>query len=98
MELLQKISNIKKAGRPANTEDVRSLLMACQFNAKFAFDNEVNMSYEDATASLRQLFKKDQRFRLGNEEENAYQLLMTVLDNPSILQPFFRNKPTYVVL
>ena len=28
-----KIGNIKMAGQPTSTEDVRSLLMACQFNA-----------------------------------------------------------------
>ena len=38
----QKIQNIKDGGRPKNTEDVRSLLMACQYNAKFTFDNKLN--------------------------------------------------------
>ena len=92
-----KIGNNKDVGRPANTEDVRSLLMACQFNAKFTFDNSANITYEEATAPLRQLLKKNQHFRWGKEEEEAYQLLMHILDDPATLQPYVLNRPTHVV-
>ena len=37
--------------------------MTRQFNAKFTFDNKANISYEDATASLRMLLKKKQKFK-----------------------------------
>ena len=79
-----KICKIKNAGRPTTTEEVRSLLMACQFNAKFTFNNKANISYEDATASLRMLLKKDQKFK-WEKEEDAYQLLIHVLEDPETL-------------
>ena len=45
-----KISIIQEKGRPSSSEDVRSLLMACQYNAKFTFDNPtVTESYEEIT-------------------------------------------------
>ena len=92
-----KIANIKDAGRPVDTEEVRSLLMACQFNAKFTFDNKAGTTYEDATAPLRRLLKKDQPFKWGKEEEDAYNLLMDVLNDPATLQPYVLNRPTHVV-
>ena len=50
---IDKIEHIEGVGRPANKEDMRSLLMACQFNAKFSFDNAVGQNYEEITAPLR---------------------------------------------
>ena len=35
----KKVAAIKAAGRPASTDDVKSILQACQFNAKFSFDS-----------------------------------------------------------
>ena len=46
--------NIQGGGRPRNIEDVRSLLMACQYNAKFTFDNTLNLSYEEVTATTEE--------------------------------------------
>lgn len=48
-----KISNITSSGKPTNLEDARSLLMACQFNAKFIFGTKDKRSYEEITAPLR---------------------------------------------
>lgn len=54
--------------------------MTRQFNAKFTFDNKENISYEDATASLRMFLKKKQKFK-WEKEENAYQFLMRILED-----------------
>ena len=67
--LRKKIKDIVKEGRPNNIEDIRSLLMACQYNAKFAFDNMNMGSYEEVTAPLRKLLKKDAEFKWTNVEE-----------------------------
>ena len=80
-----KIGKIENAGRPATTEEIWSLLMACQFNAKFTFNNKANISYEDSTAPLRMLLKKDQKFKWKKEEEDVYQLLMGILEDPATL-------------
>ena len=93
-----KIDLIKSKGRPESSEDVRSLLMACQYNAKFAFDNpNIADSYEQITAPLRKLLTKNCRFQWGKEEENAYQNLMNVSTSETTLRPYDPNKKTHFV-
>ena len=92
-----KIRKIQEGGRPNNTEDVRSLLMACQYNAKFTFDNSLNLSYEEVTAPLRQLLKKGQKFTWGTEQEQAYQQLMTILNDPATLQSYDPHRKTHII-
>lgn len=83
----EKHTMIKEAGKPSSIEDVLSLRMACQFNAKFSFDSTPGASYEDTTFHLRQLLKKDAKFTWGEEEEKSYKMLIN-----KILQPFKRMK------
>ena len=85
---IDKIQDIVKEGRPNNVEDVRSLLMACQYNAKFAFDNNDLGSYEEVTSPLRKLLKKNAEFEWSDAEEEAYCKLMEILSDPATLQPF----------
>ena len=93
-----KINLIKEKGRPESTEDVRSLLMACQYNAKFAFDNpEVPDSYEQITAPLRQLLCKGTKFQWGKEEELSYQKLINVMSSETTLRPYDPKKKTHFV-
>ena len=93
-----KINLIKEKGRPTTTEDVRSLLMACQYNAKFAFDNPgIPESYEEITAPLRQLLRRNSRFRWDNEEEAAYQKLMNVMTAATTLRPYNVERTTHFV-
>ena len=47
-----KIQHIIQAGRPDTVEDVRSLLQAAAYNARFAFDHKGNESYEEVTKPL----------------------------------------------
>ena len=54
-----KIQSIVSRGKPECTEDVRLFLMACQYNAKFLFDNpNVSESYEEITLPLRLCLRK----------------------------------------
>ena len=93
----QKIQNIKDGGRPQNTEDVRSLFMACLYNAKLTFDNKLNTTYEETTAPLCKLLKKGERFSWTEEEETSYQTLMKVLEDPATLQAYDPEGRTHVV-
>ena len=92
-----KVKDIVKEGRPNNIEDVRSLLMACQYNAKFAFDNKNMGSYEDVTAPLRKLLKKGAEFKWTDTEEEAYAKLMETISDPATLQPFHKERNTNFV-
>ena len=88
---------IKEAGPPTSIEDVRSLLMACQFNAKFSFDSVPGASYEDITFPLRNLLKKDAKFKLGDEEDQAYKMLLGKMNDPATLHAYVTGKNTHVV-
>ena len=92
-----KLEHIKQAGYPSSTEEVRSLLMACQFNAKFSFDTKPDTTYEDTTAPLRRLLKNDVSFVWGDIEQQAYTQLMQVMNDPATLHPFDPSKPTHIV-
>ena len=94
---LGKIEDIVKEGRPNNIEDVRSLLMACQYNAKFSFDNQSLGSYEEVTAPLRKMLRKDAEFKWTNTEEEAYVKLMETISDPATLQPFDKERKINVV-
>ena len=65
----EKHAHVKGAGPPTSIEDIRSLLMACQFNAKFSFDSSPGESYEDITLPLRNPLKKGAKFRWEKEED-----------------------------
>lgn len=83
-----KVDHILDAGRPESIEEVRSFLMACQYNAKFAFDNQELGSYEEVTKPLRLMLKKDSVFKWGNLEESSYQKLIATINDPATLQPY----------
>ena len=91
-----KLEHIKQAGRPKNTEDVRSLLMACHFNARFFLENKHKLSYEDVTAPLRRLLKKDVPFHWGEKEEEAFKKLIEVMNDPATLHPFNPSRLTHI--
>ena len=93
----EKVETICSAGRPENIQDVKSLLQAAAYNAKFIFDHSENMSYEEATAPLRQLLNKNAVFVWTAEREHAYQVLISMLRDRSILVPFKIGRPTHLV-
>ena len=94
----KKLQMIMEAGKPKTTEDVRSLLMACQYNAKFLFDHpETSQSYEEITKPLRHLLKKDMKFFWGHAQNDAYLTLMSILTDPATLRPYDPAKKTHFV-
>ena len=94
----EKIQAIVAGGRPENIEDVRSFLMACQYNAKFLFDHpEVQETYEEVTAPLRVLLKKNAKFSWDTEQEQSYQKLLTLMETPATLRPYIPGRPTHYV-
>ena len=70
--------------------------MACQYNAKFAFDNGNLGSYEEITRPLRKLMRKDAMFRWDSEMEDAYMKLIDVISDPSTLQAFSKARDTHL--
>lgn len=93
-----KIQTIIAGGKPENIEDIRSFLMACQYNAKFIFDNpDVKESYEEVTAPLRKQLKKEAKFTWGPEQEQSYDKLLTLMTSPATLRPYDPKLPTHFV-
>ena len=92
-----KIEAIVQAGRPENVEDVRSLLQAAAYNAKFAFDHKEDLTYEEVTAPLRELMEKGARFEWNNEREASYQKLLRMMNDKTILAPFIPGRDIHLV-
>jgi hypothetical protein len=82
----KKVRAIKAAGRPQSTEEVKSFLQACQFNAKFMFDTD--RAYAQITQPLRDLLKKDNRFEWSPECEESYKSIMHTMTSTTALRPF----------
>ena len=77
-----KISAIRKAGHSLTTEEVRSFLRACQFNAKFVF--QPDEAYAQITKPLRYLLKKDS---MGTACEEAHQQILNIMTSQTALRP-----------
>ena len=82
----KKIEAITKAGRPQTTEEVRSFLQACQYNAKFMFDSE--MAYAQVTHPLRELTKKGAHFKWSEACETVYREILKLMTPETALRPF----------
>ena len=93
---IEKVNGIVEGGHPRDIEEIRSLLMACQYNAKFAFDNDNLGSYEEITRPLRMLLKKGATFYWDDELEEAYTKLIDVISDPSTLQAFCKDRETHI--
>ena len=93
----EKIKGIIEAGRPTNSQDVKSLLQAAAYNAKFAYDHTEDVSYEEVTAPLRELLKKGVRFSWDRRREKCFQQLMGMLNDRAILTPFIMGRKTHLV-
>lgn len=93
----EKISLIAQAGRPESIADVKSFLQAAAFNAKFAFDHLEHMTYEEATAPLRQLLAKNAVFSWNKEREDSFQMLLRMMSDRTILAPYVLGRPTHLV-
>ena len=92
-----KIQHIMQAGRPESTEDVRSLLQAAAYNARYSFDHKQNRSYEEVTAPLRKLLEKDAEFEWSGEREESYQQLLGMMSSRTFLAPYNPRRKTHLV-
>lgn len=93
----RKIEAIIEAGRPTSTDEVRSLIQAAAYNARFAFDHKEDQTYEEATAPLRELMGKDSRFSWNSTREQSYQKLMRMMSSDTTLRPYCPHKTTHFV-
>ena len=69
-----KIHTIVKAGRPNSIEEVKYLLQAAAYNAKFAFDHQESETYEEVAAPLCELLSKNATFSGNDKHESSYQI------------------------
>ena len=91
----KKVEAIKTAGRPQNTDDVKSFLQACQFNAKFMIDS--NHAYAQMTKPLRNLTKHRAVFKWTTECEEAYKEVLEAITSAVALRPFDPSLKTHLV-
>ena len=83
---LSKIKAIATAGCPQTTDEVKSFLQACQYNAKFMFDSD--QAYAQVTQPLHQLTGKNVRFAWTLACESAYQEILCIMTANTALRPF----------
>ena len=93
----EKINRIIEAGRPNTTEEVRSLIQAAAYNARFMFDHKEGATYEETTAPLREMLVKGAVFSWDKRREEAFQTLMRMMSSETTLRPFTQGLPTMFV-
>ena len=91
----RKIQSIIEAGRPHSTDDVKSFLQACQFNARFMVESD--QAYAQLTEPLRVLTRKNARFQWSDECEQSYQNIMKAMTCEAALRPFDPQLRTILV-
>ena len=92
-----KIQHIVQAGRPQTIEDVRSLLQAAAYNAKYGFDHKEDKSYEEVTDPLRKLLTKDAVFRWDVESDASFQTLICMMNSRTYLVLHDPRRKTHLV-
>ena len=92
-----KIQHIVQAGKPETNEDVRSLLQAAAYNAKYGFNHKEDKSYEEVTAPLRKLLAKDAVLRWDEESEASFQTLIRMMNSRTYLAPHDPRRKTHLV-
>ena len=91
----KKVRAIVEAGPPQSTEEVKSFLQACQFNARFMIESE--NAYAELTEPLRRLTRKNSRFLWSKECEQSYQNIVAAMTSDTALRPFDPTLPTKLV-
>ena len=91
----KKVRAIVEAGPPQSTEEVKSFLQACQFNARFMVESE--NAYAELTEPLRRLTRKNARFRWSRECEESYQNIIAAMTSDTALRPFDPRLKTKLV-
>ena len=84
-----KIHRIMRAGRPEKIKDVRLLLQAAAYNAKYGLDHHETKTYKEVTALLRQLLFKDC--------EDSFQTLLRMMNSRTYLAPHHPKRKKHPV-
>ena len=92
-----KSQHIVQAGRPETIENMRSLLQAAAYNAKYGFDHWEDKSYMEVTAPLRKLLNKDAIFKWDNKSETNFQMLLRMMNSRTYLAPHNLKQKTHLV-
>ena len=90
----EKCSIIKQWPAPKSATEVKSFLQTVQFNSKFLTGQAGEVSYPELTKPLRDLTKKNAKFRWTDEEESAFQELKKRLCSDRVVVPFDTALPT----
>ena len=86
-----------QADRPETIKDVRSLLQATTYNAKYGFDHLETKTYKEVTASLSQLLIKDATYRWDDDCEDSFQTLLKMMNSRTYLAPHDPKRKTHLV-
>ena len=92
----KKVAAILQAGRSETTEEVKSFLQACQYNAKFTFESE--QAYAQVTKPLRELLSKKKKFLWSQAYDDAYHEITSIMTSDSALRHFDPSKKTVMVI
>ncbi len=82
----KKIQAIKQAGPPKNSDEVKSFLQACQFNARFMYNTD--RAYAQLTKSLRDLTRKNIVFQWTPQCQQPYNDILQTMTSTTALRPF----------
>ena len=92
-----KIYHILQAGQPETIKDVRSLLQAAAYNAKYGLDHNAKKTYKEVTAPLRQLLVKDATYRWDDDCEDCFQTLLRMMNSRTYLALHDPKRKTHLV-
>ena len=66
-------------------------------DAKYGFNHKEDLTYEEATAPLRQLLEKDTTYRWDDAREDSFQMLLRMMNSRTSLAPYDPNRKTHLV-
>ena len=89
-----KCSIIKQWPAPKSAAEVKSFLQTVQFNSKFLTGQPGEISYPELTKPLRDLTKKNVKFKWTELEDSAFQELKKRLCSDRVVVPFDTALPT----
>jgi len=85
-----KVEVVRNWPRPTNVKTVQKFLGFCNYLRRFI------KNYSELTIPLTRLTRKDNPFKWGKEQENAYRTLKEACASPPVLMMFQPNKPVRI--
>ena len=87
----EKVEALREAQSPTNVNDVRSFLGLCNYVSRFI------PQYSEKTAPLRELLKKNIRFKWTEQHEKSFTELKNELTSEKVLKFYDPNKPVTLI-